>query len=99
MQTLLATSPDIDGVWGQDGMAAGAWRAINEAGREDIAATGEIRVDFLTDWKEKGYNTAASVNLPGVMASALNVTVLKLQGREFKGGVIGGVYETGRAHV
>src|SRR3546814_20997142 len=73
-------------------MAAGAWRAINEAGREDIAATGEIRVDFLTDWKEKGYNTAASVNPPGVMASALNVTVLKLQGREFKDGVFGGVY-------
>src|SRR3546814_5501328 len=91
MQTLLATYPDIDGVWVQDGMAAGAWRAINEAGRQDIAATGEIRVDFLTDWKEKGYKTAASVNPPGVIESALNVTVLRLKGREFKDGGFGGV--------
>ncbi|WP_119459382.1 ABC transporter substrate-binding protein [Rhodospirillaceae bacterium SYSU D60014] len=93
MRTLLATYPDINGVWVQDGMAAGAWRAINEAGRtDDIAATGEIRVDFLTQWKEKGYNSAASVNPPGVMASALNVAVLKLQGHEFKDDVFGGVY-------
>jgi len=92
MQTLLATYPDIDGVWVQDGMAAGAWRAINEAGRTDIAATGEIRVDFLNDWKANGYRSAASVNPPGVMASALNVAVLRLQGREFKDDVFGGVY-------
>jgi len=28
MQNLLATYPNINGVWVQDGMAAGAWRAI-----------------------------------------------------------------------
>lgn len=93
MQTLLATYPDINGVWVQDGMAAGAWRAIEAAGRVgDIAATGEIRVDFLTQWKEKGYNSGASVNPPGVMASALNVAVLRLQGNEFKDGIFQGVY-------
>lgn len=92
MQTLLATYPEIDGVWVQDGMAAGAWRAIEASGRSDIAATGEIRADFLTQWKEKGYNSGASVNPPGVMASALNVAVLKLQGREFKDGIFRGVY-------
>ena len=92
MQTLLATYPDINGVWVQDGMAAGAWRAIEASGRTDIAATGEIRGDFLTQWKEKGYNSGASVNPPGVMASALNVAVLKLQGREFKDGIFEGVY-------
>lgn len=93
MQTLLATYPDINGVWVQDGMAAGAWRAIEAAGRVgDIAATGEIRVDFLTQWKEKGYNSGASVNPPGVMASALNVAVLRLQGNEFKDGIFEGVY-------
>ena len=92
MQTLLATYPDINGVWVQDGMAAGAWRAIEASGRTDIAATGEIRGDFLTQWKEKGYNSGASVNPPGVMASALNVAVLKLQGGEFKDGIMGGVY-------
>lgn len=92
MQTLLATYPDLNGVWVQDGMAAGAWRAITGDGRKDIAATGEIRVDFLQAWKDGGYNSGASVNPPGVMASALNVTVLALQGREFKDGIFGGVY-------
>ena len=92
MQTLLATYPDINGVWVQDGMAAGAWRAIEASGRTDIAATGEIRGDFLKQWKEKGYTSGASVNPPGVMASALNVAVLKLEGGEFKDGIMGGVY-------
>jgi ribose transport system substrate-binding protein len=32
------------------------------------------------------------VNPPGVMASALNVAVLKLQGREFKDGIFQGQY-------
>ena len=31
MQNLLATYPDIQGVWVQDGMAAGAWRSIMAA--------------------------------------------------------------------
>ena len=67
-------------------------RAIEDAKRTDIAATGEIRVDFLTQWKEKHYNSGASVNPPGVMASALNVAVLKLQGKEFKDGIFKGTY-------
>ena len=92
MQTLLASYPNLNGVWVQDGMAAGAWRAIDASGRKDIAATGEIRVDFLKAWKENGYNTAASVNPPGVMASALNVAVLKLQGHDFKDDAFAGVY-------
>ncbi len=93
MKTLLATYPDIDGVFVQDGMAAGAWRAIEEAGKTgDIAATGEIRTDFLSQWTEKGYNSGASVNPPGVMASALNVAVLLLQGGELKDGILEGQY-------
>lgn len=93
MQNLLATYPDIDGVFVQDGMAAGAWQAIENAGKlHDIAATGEIRVDFLKEWVNKGLNSAASVNPPGVMASALNVAVLKLLGNEFKDGIFEGKY-------
>lgn len=92
MQTLLATYPQINGVWVQDGMAAGAWRALGDAKRTDIAAAGEIRVDFLKTWKEKKYNSGASVNPPGCMASALNVAVLRLQGREFKDGIFKGQY-------
>ena len=92
MQTLLASYPELDGVWVQDGMAAGAWRAIEAAGRDDIAATGEIRKDFLDSWSENAYTTGASVNPPGVMASALNAVVLRLQGREFDDTQFEGVY-------
>jgi len=92
MQNLLATYPAINGVWVQDGMAAGAWRALTDAKRKDVAATGEIRVDFLKTWKEKNYNSGASVNPPGCMASALNVAILRLQGREFKNGIFKGQY-------
>ena len=85
MQNLLATYPDINGVYVQDGMAAGAWRSIIDAKKVDsIAATGEIRKDFLDLWKKDKLNSGAAVNPPGVMASALNVAVLKLQGKEFK---------------
>ncbi|ARO15946.1 sugar ABC transporter substrate-binding protein (plasmid) [Ketogulonicigenium robustum] len=91
MQNLLATYPDIDGVWVQDGMADGAWRAIEAAGRTtDIAATGEIRKDFMERWSELNLTSGASVNPPGVMASALNVAVLRLQGKEFKEDVFTG---------
>ena len=92
MQNLLATYPNIDGVWVQDGMAAGAWRAITDAKKTNIVATGEIRSDFLKLWKENKYNSGASVNPPGVMASALNVAVLKLEGHEFKDGVFAGQF-------
>jgi len=92
MQNLLATYPDINGVWVQDGMAAGAWRAIVAAGKTNVAATGEVRADFLKLWHENHYNSGASVNPPGVMATALNVAVLKLQGHEFKDGVFKGQY-------
>ncbi|MEA2779927.1 MAG: ribose transport system substrate-binding protein [Rhodospirillaceae bacterium] len=92
MQNLLATYPDIKGVWVQDGMAAGAWRALTAAKRTDVAATGEVRVDFLKLWHDNHYNSGASVNPPGVMASALNIAVLKLQGREFKDGIFQGQY-------
>ncbi|OBZ93467.1 sugar ABC transporter substrate-binding protein [Pararhizobium polonicum] len=93
MQNLLATYPGINGVWVQDGMADGAWRAIEAAGKvKDIAATGEIRKDFMSRWDAEKFNSAASVNPPGVMASALNVAVLKLQGKEFKDGIFGGTY-------
>ncbi|HEY0854677.1 MAG TPA: substrate-binding domain-containing protein [Devosia sp.] len=93
MQNLLATYPDLNGVYVQDGMAAGAWRAIEAAGKTGtIAATGEVRKDFLDLWSAGKYNSAASVNPPGVMASALNVAVLRLQGNEFKDGIFGGVY-------
>ena len=58
MQNLLATYPDLAGVWVQDGMAACAWRSIADAKRSDsIAATGEIRKDFIDLWVKQGLNS------------------------------------------
>ena len=92
MQNLLATYPDLDGVWVQDGMAAGAWKAIQNAKRSDIAATGEIRNDFLNLWVKNNLTSGASVNPPGVMASALNVAVLLLQDKKLAKPATDGVY-------
>ena len=93
MQNLLATYPDINGVWVQDGMAAGAWRSIMDANKAgDIAATGEIRKDFIDLWTAENLNSGASVNPPGVMASALNVAVFMLDGRELKEPATAGQY-------
>jgi ribose transport system substrate-binding protein len=94
MQNLLATYPDINGVWVQDGMAAGAWKSIIDAKKESsIAATGEIRKDFIDIWTKDKLNSGASVNPPGVMASALNVAVLMLQGKELKEPATAGQYK------
>mgnify|MGYP004521820359 CR=1 FL=1 len=93
MQNLLATYPDINGVWVQDGMAAGAWKSILDAKKTDIAATGEIRKDFIDLWTKDKLNSGASVNPPGVMASALNVAVLTLQGKELKEPATAGQYK------
>ncbi|MBS9721919.1 ABC transporter substrate-binding protein [Tianweitania sp. BSSL-BM11] len=94
MQNLLATYPDINGVLVQDGMAAGAWKSIMDAGKTDqIAATGEIRKDFIDLWTKDKLNSGATVNPPGVMASALNVAVLMLQGKELKEPATAGQYE------
>lgn len=94
MQNLLATYPDINGVWVQDGMAAGAWKSIMDAGKAgSIAATGEIRKDFIDLWIKDKLNSGASVNPPGVMASALNVAVLMLQGKELKEPATAGQYK------
>lgn len=94
MQNLLATNPDINGVWVQDGMAAGAWKSIIDAKKQSsIAATGEIRKDFIDLWVKDKLNSGASVNPPGVMASALNVAVLMLQGKELKEPATAGQYK------
>ena len=94
MQNLLATYPDINGVLVQDGMAAGAWKSIMDAGKTgSIAATGEIRKDFIDLWIKDKLNSGATVNPPGVMASALNVAVLMLQGKELKEPATAGQYK------
>ena len=84
MKTLLATYPSLDGVWTQDGMAEGAWRAITEAGKDKIPATGELRASFVRQWMKNGWTTAAAINPPGCMANAVNVAVMMLEGGKLR---------------
>ena len=89
-KTLLATYPDLQGVWTQDGQASGVWRAMVDAKRTAIPTTGELRASFVHDWQANKWNSAVSINPPGCMAAALNVAVLELEGNKLKAGALGG---------
>lgn len=92
MQSLLATYPDLNGVWVQDGMAEGALRALLAAGRTDIKITGEARVGYLKLWKEKGIDGIGVANPPGCMTSAFFVAIELLKGKQLKDGILQGPY-------
>jgi len=89
-KTLLATYPDLQGVWTQDGQASGVWRAMVDAKKQSLPTTGELRASFVRDWQANKWNSAVSINPPGCMAAALNVAVLELEGNKLKDGARGG---------
>lgn len=89
-QTLLATYPNLSGIWTQDGQADGVWKALVAADKTSLPATGDTRKSFVKQWVDGKWNTAVSANPPGVMATALNVAVLMLEGNELKDDALGG---------
>lgn len=92
MQNLLASYPDINGVWVQDGMAEGALMALTNSGKKGIFIVGEARVGYMNTWKAQGADTVGVANPPGCMASALRVAVELAQGKTLKDGVLAGPY-------
>lgn len=85
MGNLLATYPDIDGVWTQDGMALGVLQALIAAEKQDeIVMSGEARNGFLRLWSEQGddFESIGVVNPPGTGATALHLAMAMLQGGE-----------------
>ncbi len=85
MANLLATYPDIDGVWTQDGMALGVLQALIAAEKQDeIVMSGEARNGFLRLWSEQGddFESIGVVNPPGTGATALHIAMGMLQGQE-----------------
>lgn len=88
MSDFLASIPNIDGVWTQDGMAEGALRAVLAADpAEWPVMVGEARAGYLQLANEikqdnPDFTTIGVVNPPGVGASGLRIAVLLLQGRE-----------------
>jgi ribose transport system substrate-binding protein len=83
---LLASIPDIDGIWTQDGMAMGVLTAVNTADLENRPlVTGEARAGYLQMWNETlaenpDFATIGVVNPPGVGGSGLRVAMTILRG-------------------
>ena len=85
MSNFLASLPNIDGVWTQDGMASGVLQALITAGKFPINS-GEARVSYLQMWDETlatnpDVKTIGVVNPPGVGASGMRVALNILMGK------------------
>ena len=88
MSDFLASLPDIDGVWTQDGMAQGALTAVRTANpAEWPVMVGEARAGYLQLWNEilqdrPDFTSFGVVNPPGVGADGVRVAVEILLGGE-----------------
>jgi ribose transport system substrate-binding protein len=88
MSNFLASIPEIDAVWTQDGMASGVLTAIQTANPENWPiVSGEARQSYLAQWSEvlnarPDFQSIGVVNPPGVGASGLRVMVNLLQGKQ-----------------
>lgn len=82
---LLATYPDVKGVWTYDGMAQGVLRAVQAANKtSSVVVGGEGRVGFMRMWndlKPSGFASVGIVNPPGTGATALHFAINLLQGK------------------
>lgn len=89
---LLASNPDVDGVFVQDGMALGAMQALqSEDLVNEVAITGEARVGYMKEWNklresDEDFSSIGVPNPPSVSVSALHVVLRQLQGEELKDG-------------
>ncbi|MBL8116644.1 MAG: substrate-binding domain-containing protein [Anaerolineae bacterium] len=98
MSDFLASLPNIDGVWTQDGMATGVLTAIQTANpAEWPLATGEARASYVQNWnaileERPDFKSIGVVNPPGVATSGLMVAVELLLGREIDPEQLGGPY-------
>lgn len=83
---LLATYPDIKGIWTYDGMAQGVLKAIQAAGKTgSVLAPGEARVGYMRMWndlKASGFDSVGVINPPGTGATALHFAINQLQGKQ-----------------
>jgi ribose transport system substrate-binding protein len=98
MANLLASQPNIDGVWTQDGMALGVLQALVAAPpAEWPVVVGEARAGYMQLWNEvkqtnPDFKSYGVVNPPGVAASGLRVALNLLQGKELKADAMAGPF-------
>jgi ribose transport system substrate-binding protein len=90
MSNILASQPNIDGVWTQDGMARGVLQAVQAANPDEYPViSGEARSGYMRLWQDvrkqnPDFASYGPINPPGVGASGLRVMVELLQGKEIK---------------
>jgi ribose transport system substrate-binding protein len=85
---FLASLPDLNGMWTQDGMAEGQLLALKAANPATWPlVVGEARASFLRTWKttlaeRPDFETIGVVNPPGVGADGLRIAYELLMGRK-----------------
>ncbi len=98
MSNLLASQPNIDAVWTQDGMAQGVLQAVQTANpAEWPLIVGEARAGYMQLWNtiaatKPDFTSYGVTNPPGVGASGLRIAIELLQGRQFKADTLKGPY-------
>lgn len=96
MSNFLASFPNLDGVWTQDGMAIGAFQAILAANPAKFpVVVGEGRCQFLQLWDQRlkvdpTFETIAVANPPGVSPTGLRIAVNMLLGKKVDTTKLGG---------
>lgn len=98
MSEFLASIPEIDGVWTQDGMATGVLTALSTA-NPDVwpLVTGEARASYLQLWntileERPDFKAVGVVNPPGIGASGLRVAIEILMGGQVDEEQLAGPY-------
>lgn len=88
MSDFIASIPNIDAVWTQDGMATGVLTALITANPSEFPiVSGEARASYMKLWKElrdsgADFTSIGVVNPPGIGASGLRVAIEILLGGE-----------------
>jgi ribose transport system substrate-binding protein len=96
MSNFLASYPNLDGYWTQDGMAIGALQAVMAANPTKWPqGVGEGRCQYLKLWQEAltmnpEFDSIAVANHPGVSPTGLRIAVNMLQGKEVDTSKLGG---------
>jgi ribose transport system substrate-binding protein len=97
MSNFLASFPNLNGYWTQDGMAIGAMQALLAANPAKWpVVVGEGRCQFLQLWDQRlkddpNFETIAVANPPGVSPTGLRIAYNMLQGKQVDKSKLGGV--------
>ncbi len=96
MSNFLASFPNLDAYWTQDGMAIGAFQAVLAANPAKFpVVVGEGRCQFLQLWADRlkvdpTFETIAVANPPGVSPTGLRIAVNMLEGKKVDTTKLGG---------